>query len=79
MDNLLRCNSKIGEALHKLDCLNSYHADWEGINISNQIDSLGGGMDETNKFAAEGLLLICGMISDVLILFIYNANHVLFW
>ena len=36
-------------------------------------------MDETNMSEAEGLLLPCGMLSDIFIICIYNAKHVLFW
>ena len=69
----------IEEAFHELDCINSWHANWEGIKNFNKIDIFGGNMDETNISAAEGLLLPCGMLSDIFILCIWNDNHVLFW
>ena len=38
----------IEETLYELDSLNYWHADLEGIKISNKIDIFGGYMDETN-------------------------------
>ena len=53
-EKLLRWHGTIEDALHELDRLNSWHADWEGIKNSNKIDSFLGNMDETNMSAAEG-------------------------
>ena len=78
-EKLLCWHGTTEEAFHDLDHLNCWNADWEGIKNSNNIDSFGGGMDETNMSAAEGFLLPCDMLSDIYILCICNANHLLFW
>ena len=79
MEKILRWHGKTEEALHELDFINYWHADWEGIKNSNNIDSFWENMDKENMSAAEGLLLPCVMLSYIFILFIWNANHVLFW
>ncbi len=56
-EKLLHWHGTIEEALHELDCLNCWHADWEGIKNSDKFDSFWGNMDETNMFAADGVLL----------------------
>ena len=62
-ENILSFHGNIEEALHELDRINSWHTDCKGIKKSNEIDIFGGNMDETNMYAAEGLLLPCGMLS----------------
>ena len=55
-EKILLWNGTVDDALEDMDCRNSRHSDWEGINESNNIDSFGGNMDETNMSAAEGKL-----------------------
>ena len=70
MEKILRWHGKTEEALHELDFINYWHADWEGIKNSNNIDSFWENMDKENMSAAEGLLLPCVMLSYIFILFI---------
>ena len=55
-ENLLHWHGTLEDALEEMDRQNSWLSDWEGIKISNNIDSFWGNVDKRNMSAAEGKL-----------------------